>query len=770
MSSSGMLRPNEVVFYHPLDDFVEHTLSQTWVGSAGFTTGKVGDGTSAATSDAFSIFPEQSASNNNINPRVTIGLGSGHALLLGKTAAYIGTVSGNYVAIGPIHVGMGGTVDNLRNKGVPLYYDESSGDGQTVLFHRSYGTTILHTIDDNSVVSRDIDYIGHAAGIQPTWGGFVAKLDESHFIVAAQDIGGNTYSRVGTVAGTAFSYGDKQNFTGDASGSIPDSAAALSPSSVLMYFDKESGSGSGYAMVATVNGTGVTYGDPVLVTNNQWNHTGPNTANTSDAVALDDSRVVIAWPTTEGKGSGIIATVSGTTITLGEPTLFEPIGSQDGTMFKISLTSPSGDANHVFLSYYHRETGLDKQVGTWARVGTASGTSLSFGEKALVTSALGDNAALTSDTCAFSYHTVSQSMATKLGVLDKEASISGTMAYPSGAGNDRIVSAFWSRNPSLLDTNIEVQRDYLIDVDSASIGLGPNGAVWSGAGISTLMSQLNDSEDHFLVLDFEHSESGNWTLNTSADGSGWVSQGTQSSGSRDTSPSGTASTLSIHDGESQQWIDELVLWAGDKTTFTQFTEAELGKLHSLGDIFDRTMDQYDSTWFFDSDSCDLYIDGYGVGTDSCDLVIFGPLPATSGADLFLKTIEPCSGTCNLFIQGVASTELYGKQFDWLYRYHDHHPQLIGAFTGASSATIQVWEVTNGQNTPIELANSGCYAIGDTGRWGWSTEYLPRPQGYARHYYYLMTSDNNYAFDGQFIFDIPEEARWIHPSSQEDYLV
>lgn len=111
-----------------------------------------------------------------------------------------------------------------------------------------------------------------------------------------------------------------------------------------------------------------------------------------------------------------------------------------------------------------------------------------------------------------------------------------------------------------------------------------------------------------------------------------------------------------------------------------------------------------------------------------------------------------------------------QSLDWLLKTADHYPQIIGTFETLSiSVTIQIWDVTNGQNALMSVASSDCYAIGDTGRWGWSTSYLPQTQGHAKHYFYLMTSDMSETFDGQFIMDVPEDAKWIYPNDRESYL-
>lgn len=108
-------------------------------------------------------------------------------------------------------------------------------------------------------------------------------------------------------------------------------------------------------------------------------------------------------------------------------------------------------------------------------------------------------------------------------------------------------------------------------------------------------------------------------------------------------------------------------------------------------------------------------------------------------------------------------------FDWLLRSSDYNPQIIGRLEGATSVNIQLWDITDGQNADVFIASSVCYQIGNTGRWGWSTAGLPTVQRHARHYFYLMTSNAAETFDGQFLMDVPEGAKWIHPTDSGNYL-
>lgn len=102
-----------------------------------------------------------------------------------------------------------------------------------------------------------------------------------------------------------------------------------------------------------------------------------------------------------------------------------------------------------------------------------------------------------------------------------------------------------------------------------------------------------------------------------------------------------------------------------------------------------------------------------------------------------------------------------KPLDWLLRSSDHFPQLVGIFdTLVTDVTIQLWDVTNGQNTPVSIVSCDCYQIGDTGRWGWSTVDLPITSNLTKQYFYIMTSNIASTFDGQLIMSIPKGSSWL----------
>ena len=386
----------------------------------------------------------------------------------------------------------------------------------------------------------------------------------------------------------------------------------------------------------------------------------------------------------------------------------------------------------------------------------------------------------------YSEHTASERRAKILHVDTSDTSLMGS-GYPSMSGYTRVAACMWARNLTAPVSTVNIERGYSIQMTSGSIVLGGT-ATWNDGDVTALMDVFNDGESHFLVLDFENTGS-NWNLNTSTDGTTWVDQGIQNSGSLSPVLTDTSGEISITNPEPGQWIDETVLWGGDKATLAIFTDNELLSLFSLagsgatmaefsageaggateistsGDLFIHGVTSIAS-------SGDLFIEGHESTTASFDLFIGGKDLIVNQHDLFIMGLDISTNSVDLFICGrddEAAT--LGRPIDWLLKTSDHNPQLIGTFAASvSGVNIEVWDVTNGANTAMVIANSGCYQIGNTSRWGWSTIDLPSTQGHSKHYFYLMTSNLATTFDGQFILDLPEGAKWIHPSDSGNYLV
>lgn len=165
-------------------------------------------------------------------------------------------------------------------------------------------------------------------------------------------------------------------------------------------------------------------------------------------------------------------------------------------------------------------------------------------------------------------------------------------------------------------------------------------------------------------------------------------------------------------------------------------------------------------------SGNLFIDGHidSSGVPSPSLFIHGYDIISSSGDSFIYGFDISTLSGNLFVRGVENTDdLPMRIIHRLTSIHDYHPQLISTFFAAPVVVnIEVWDVGDGQNTKLTITNSGCYQIGNTNKWAWSTEYLPRSYHKKYHYYFRMTSNENEQEYGEFIITVPEGGRWSYP--------
>lgn len=106
----------------------------------------------------------------------------------------------------------------------------------------------------------------------------------------------------------------------------------------------------------------------------------------------------------------------------------------------------------------------------------------------------------------------------------------------------------------------------------------------------------------------------------------------------------------------------------------------------------------------------------------------------------------------------------------LVKTSEHTPQIMGSLNKyATFATIEVWDLINGNNEPIVLASSGCYSVGDTTRWGWSIANLPAINNTTGQYLFRMTDSTGEVFEGEFFLTTPEPGQWKLPRDKSEYI-
>ena len=255
-------------------------------------------------------------------------------------------------------------------------------------------------------------------------------------------------------------------------------------------------------------------------------------------------------------------------------------------------------------------------------------------------------------------------------------------------------------------------------------------------GDKVLSSKPSGTGWHFAVMDIEREDT-DWRFRISFNGEDWQDLGTDTF---DFAPdSNVRNTITLLDNGvagNRVIADEVVVWKDAEI----FTSTELSNLYELANTYSSPMNQYTETFPSEisvSGSADLFVGGYSV----------------------------VSASRSLFIEGATTPVEPMRIIHHLVKTGDYNPQLLGSLTGTpTSVNIEVWDIVNAQNTLVAVTASGCYAIGNTGKWGWSTANLPfTSQQKKYHYYYRMTSNESVTADGEFFITVPERGRWSHPN-------
>ena len=254
--------------------------------------------------------------------------------------------------------------DSNAGKIVVAYKDAGNGN---------YGTCVVGTVNPDDTItfgspvlfnSGNTDYI-------------VARFDpvNNKVVIAYQDAGASSRGTciVGTVSGNSISFGSEVQFSTDSTN--PESDASMTHiggGKFFIAYRNNTNSSRGDAIVGTVSGNSISFGSAATVTSNQF-------YNMSTAYDANAGKVVVAYKdgSDSNKGKARVATVSGTSISFGTEVIF----NSGGTIYINAVYDSS--SQKVAISY--RDQG-NSNYGT-AKVGTVSGTNISFGSATVFESA-----------------------------------------------------------------------------------------------------------------------------------------------------------------------------------------------------------------------------------------------------------------------------------------------------------------------------------------------------------------------------------------------
>jgi len=253
--------------------------------------------------------------------------------------------------------------DSSNNKIVIAYADDSDSTGKAV----------VGTVDAaNNSISFGTP-VTFNSGIT-NYTGIVFDSNANKVVITYRDEGNNYYGTaiVGTVSGTSISFGSEVVFlsTYFENNQIDFDSTA----NKVVIIGSDGSNDYGKAFVGTVSGTSISFGSAVTFTTNNAN----NGMDIAYDVNANKHVLVYTDNSDSSKGKALVGTVSGTSISFGSAVEYSAKASYSQIVY-------NSTDNNVILAY----RGGNPASSARARIGTVSGTSISFGTEAIVASTSG---------------------------------------------------------------------------------------------------------------------------------------------------------------------------------------------------------------------------------------------------------------------------------------------------------------------------------------------------------------------------------------------
>lgn len=272
--------------------------------------------------------------------------------------AEVGTVSGTSISFGSAV-----TFNSGSTQAISSCYDSTSGS--IVVFYidagnSNYPTAVVGTVSGTSISFGSEQVVTSDTSYFST---IAYDSSQDKVVVAYQNgTNGRGTAKVGTVSGTSISFGSAVEFETGVTDEMRATFDSANSCTVIAYPDT-SASSRGTAVVGTVSGTSISFGSPVQFETGQ-------TSNVSIAYDSTNSKVVIAYKDISNSdyGTSIVGTVSGTSISFGTAVVFNSGATKN------TSTAYDSNAQKIVIAY---EDDANLDYGTLI-VGTVSGTSISF--------------------------------------------------------------------------------------------------------------------------------------------------------------------------------------------------------------------------------------------------------------------------------------------------------------------------------------------------------------------------------------------------------
>ena len=279
--------------------------------------------------------------------------------------AVVGTVSGIGITFGPLvqydasaTTNFPGIVyDSNSNKVVIAYQRDRTGN--------QYGNAIVGTVSGDTIsFGTRVQFETSETEIKSETG-ITFDATNNKVVMVWKDVGNSNYGTaiVGTVSGTSISFGTKVVFN---SANTPYASCVYDPGSekVIVCYRDYGGGPAGRAKVGTVSGTSISFGSAATFQSNDVTSIAP-------VIDTTNNKLVVAFRDLSNSDNvrANVGTISGTSITFGTTVTAHSTG--------IQYTTAAYDSNRgkVVISYQDQgNSGRGTSV-----VGTVSGSSISFG-------------------------------------------------------------------------------------------------------------------------------------------------------------------------------------------------------------------------------------------------------------------------------------------------------------------------------------------------------------------------------------------------------
>jgi hypothetical protein len=343
------------------------------------------------------VFETVSSGNGVYYPSIVFDASAGKVVIsyhldFSNSFVIVGTVSGTSITFNTATNINGSSTSQVRGQSASVYDPDSekviipirdtsdSNKGKATVF-----TTPSQTLTSENYIgmSRGVvnyssatEAVGSETVFESAITSIIASVYDSNAnktVIVYKDQGNSSHGTaiVATVSGTSISYGSPVVFEAATTNHIDVAFDSDSNKIVVAYADTGN-SNYGTAIVGTVSGTSISFGTPVV-------YNEGTTAYNSVVFDSSNNKIVIAYTDSgnSSHGTAVVGTVSGTSISFGSEVVFESAG----TAYMASAFD--SNSNKVVIGY--QDTG-NSSHGT-AIVGTVSGTSISFGSATVFESA-----------------------------------------------------------------------------------------------------------------------------------------------------------------------------------------------------------------------------------------------------------------------------------------------------------------------------------------------------------------------------------------------